>query len=192
MNIQSASISCYLPLMSTTTQQIIDKLFSDEEKSKTTYYSESDNFKLTSFDYFSIYYFGQYSDITDLKNKIFYSKYNSNSAIINSVDIINNEIIIKLSYDKFNLKFNLNEQIFELNISDSSTSYIILLNRYTSKPISLYYNRISLNDFEQNKNSGNFNIVKINSDSKYNRKDFIIIEKNKITHKKQFYFYQKT
>lgn len=187
------SITCFLkaPILLSSTQKILDKLFTDEEKSKKTFYSEINNFKLQFFDIFSIYYFGDYS-VMNLKDKIFFEKSSRNSILIQSVEIINDEIIIDVLYENFNDKFNLNDTFYELDISEDKVSFFSLLKKYKTKPVSLYYNKIALNNFEKNKLTENFTIEKIENSTKRNRKNFIIIEKNKSTQKKQFYFYQKT
>ncbi len=184
MNNFKNSLNCFLPVLYSETQNIINKLFTDEEKLRKTYYSEKNNFSIESYDYFSILYYGP---LNDLKDKIFYSSYALSSIIIKEYEIINLETIIKIKYEKFDAKLKISEQLFEMNNNImNDESFIIILKNYLSKPKSLYYNKISLENFEKNKLSGNFEIRQANKD-----KDFIIIEINKVTRKKQYYFYQK-
>jgi len=189
MNIKN-SINIYIPVNSIETQLLITKLFTPEEQAKSNYFSEYPKFKINFFDYFSINYIG-FNTLNDLKGKIFKSNIFNAIGMIDSAEIINDEVIIKISYNNSN-RILLNEIIYELDNGIINEGHsITILKRYSIKPISNYFKKYSLNNFERNKRSGNFRYKVINNQSRFHQKDILIIEDNKKTNKKSFYFYQK-
>lgn len=180
-------ISCFIPVVNNIKDIKLNYFFNLEELPALYWFKEQNNFSILFQEYVKVEC--NIQNPQTLLNRIFISLNTNAKAKVIEVEIINDELILKLDYF-FAEYFQKNETVVSLEVSLILPEITMkILERYFKKPEGLILSLVEKNEINILKNNDNFTVKEFIK-NKFPHNNHIVKVKNNFTKKESIVFFQ--